>query len=82
MKWFWLILSLVVTSAQSAEVMATGFGKTVDEALQNAKIAALEQVTGTFVTGRATLEGERHQSRIDQYNGGLIRTHQVISVSE
>ena len=82
MKWFLLILSLVVTSAQSAEVMATGFGKTVDEALQNAKTAALEQVTGTFVTAQATLEGDHHHSRIDQYNGGLIRTHQVISVAE
>jgi hypothetical protein len=82
MKWLLLNLWLVVTGAQSAEVMATGFGKTVDEALQNAKTAALEQVTGTFVTAQASLEGDRHQSRVDQYNGGLIRTHQVISVAE
>jgi hypothetical protein len=82
MRWLCLLLSLVVVNLMAEEVTATGHGHSVDEALQNAKTAAVEQVAGTFIVGTATVEGARYRSRIDQYNGGLIRTHRVVSVTE
>lgn len=82
MRSFLLVFLFVVTTAHSAEVVVKGYGKTVEDALQNAKTAALELVAGTFVTGQASLEGERYQSRTAQYNGGLIRRHEIISVEE
>ena len=82
MRWLCLLLSLVAVNLLAEEVTATGHGRSVDEALQNAKTAAVEQVAGTFIAGTATVEGENHRSRIDQYNGGLIQKHQIISVTE
>ena len=79
----WLaLLACLSLSAQAAEVIVTGHGKTVDEALTNAKTAAVGQVAGTFVTGQSTLEGDAYRSRTDQYNGGRIRKHEILSVDE
>lgn len=82
MRWPLLFTALFSTILHAEEVTVTGYGKSVDEAVQNAKIAAIEQVAGTFVTSRATLEGDRYQSRTDQYNGGLVRAHEVLSAFE
>jgi len=82
MRYFLYALLLLAANANAAEVIVTGFGKTVEDSLQNAKVAAVEQVAGTFVTGQATLEGDRYHSSATQYNGGLIRRHEVISVVE
>ncbi len=79
----WLaVLACLSLSAQAAEVTVTGYGKTVDEALTNAKTAAVGQVAGAFVTGQSTLEGDAYRSRTDQYNGGRIRKHEILSVDE
>ncbi len=80
-KWLALLACLSL-SCQAAEVTVTGYGKTVDEALTNAKNAAIERVAGTFITGQSTLEGDAYRSRTDQYNGGRIRTHEILSVGE
>ena len=82
MRYLILALFLVATNAYSVEVVVKGFGKTVEDALQNARTAAVEQVAGTFVTGQASLDGDRYQSTTAQYNGGLVRRHEVISVVE
>ena len=82
MRWLLYALLLLAANANATEIIATGYGKSVEDALQNAKVAALEKVTGTFVTGQATLEGDRYHSSSTQYNGGLIRKHEVISVVE
>lgn len=68
--------------AQAKEVVSTGYGKTVAEALQNAKVTAVEQVAGTFIVGKATAEGNTYHSQIDQYNGGFIARHTVLSTRE
>ena len=82
MKWLLLAAALLCQNLQAEEVSVTGYGATVDEALQNAKIAAVEQVAGTFITGKSTLDGDQYRSRTDQYNGGLIKRHEVLSVIE
>ena len=82
MRWLLLAATLLCQNLQAAEVTVTGYGTTVDEALQNAKTAAVEQVAGTFITGKSTLEGDQYRSRTDQYNGGLIRRHEILSTIE
>lgn len=57
----WLpLLACLSLSAQAAEVAVTGYGTSVDEALANARTAAVGQVAGTFVTGQSTLEGDAY----------------------
>lgn len=82
MKAWLALLACMSLGAQAAEVTATGYGKSVEEALANARIAAVGQVAGTFVTGRSTLEGDTYHSRTDAYNGGQISRHQILSVDE
>lgn len=82
MRWLLLIFATFSLSLQAKEVTVTGYGASVDEALLNAKTAAVEQVAGTFITGQSTLEGDQYHSRTDQYNGGLIRRHEVLSAFE
>jgi hypothetical protein len=82
MKWLLLTTALFCQNLLAEEVTVTGYGTTVDEAWQNAKTAAVEQVAGTFITGKSTLEGDQYRSRTDQYNGGLIRRHEILSAIE
>lgn len=39
---------LLATDLEAKEVIATGYGTTVEQALQNAKTLAIEQVASTF----------------------------------
>lgn len=73
----WLIC-LIVRSALAAEVEAVGYGRTAEEALNNAKTAAIEKIAGTFVTGRTQVENDNYRQRIDQYHGGRIRHYDVL----
>lgn len=82
MKRWLALLACLGLSAQAAEVTVTGYGQSVDEALANARTAAVGQVAGTFVTGQSTLEGDTYRSRTNQYNGGRIRKHEILSVDE
>lgn len=82
MKRWLALLACLGLSAQAAEVTVTGYGTSVDEALANARTAAVGQVAGTFVTGQSTLEGEAYRSRTDEYNGGRIRKHEILAVDE
>lgn len=82
MKRWLVVLACLNLSAQAAEVTVTGYGASVDEALANARTAAVGQVAGTFVTGRSTLDGDAYRSRTDEYNGGRIRKHEILSVDE
>lgn len=82
MRWLLLTATLLCQSPKAEEVTVTGYGKTVDEALQSAKIAAVEQVAGTFITGTSILEGDQYHSRTAQYNGGLIQQYEILSAIE
>lgn len=82
MKRWLVLLACLSLSAQASEVTVTGYGTSVDEALSNARTAAVGQVAGTFVTGQSTLEGDAYRSRTDEYNGGRIRKQEILSVDE
>lgn len=69
-------------SAQANEVVSTGYGRTVDEAMQNAKTTAVEQIAGTFIVSQATVDTNSYRSRIDQFNAGLIKRYVVVSTRD
>lgn len=82
MKAWLALLACMSLGAHAAEVTVTGYGKSVDEALANARIAAVSQAAGTFVTGQSILEGDTYRSRTNAYNGGHISKHEILSVDE
>ena len=73
----WLIC-LMLRGAHAAEVEAVGYGRNAEEALNNAKTAAIEKIAGTFVTGRTQVEDESYRQRIDQYHAGRIRHYEIV----
>lgn len=78
MKYLIWLICLFVRTALAVEIEATGYGQNTNEALINAKTAAIEKVVGTFVTGRTHVEDERARQRIDQYHGGRGRRYDIL----
>jgi hypothetical protein len=79
MKSLFMVLCLLSRWAIAVEVEAVGHGSTAEEALNNAKTVAIEQVVGTFVTGRSEVENGNYRQRIDQYHGGRILHYELLS---
>lgn len=79
MKYTLLALSLVASLCSAEQVVTTGYGDTFDSALRNAKIAALEKVTGTWISSEHFVKNGKLTEDIAQYNGGIIKTYEVLS---
>lgn len=79
MKTLLVVLLVACSIANATEVTVTGYGNTFDNALQNAKLQALEKVTGTFIIGENQYRDKRYTESIDQYNGGIINKYDIIS---
>lgn len=60
-----------------AQVTATGYGSSYDEAIQSAKILAIEEIASTFVTGKRQLVNGKFDETLGQYHGGAV-THLVV----
>jgi len=82
MRLILLALMLLGTTAHAEWVTSSGYGKTFDEALKNAKQISVEQIAGTFIVGESSVEQEIYRSRIVQYNGGLITRYELVSTHE
>ena len=80
MKWLAVVVAMIAAQVNAIEVVATGYGNTPEAALTHAKTAAIEQVAGTFLTGRTSVSGGNYQEKIDQYHGGLISRYEVLSI--
>ena len=78
MKIFLVILLFLSSVAFAKEVTVTGYGSTYERALANAKMQALESVTGTFIIGEREMKNDRYNERAEQYNGGIIKSFRVI----
>lgn len=61
-----------------AKVVASGYGKDYNEALDRAKINALEQVTASWINGDSYVRNGMFSEKITQYNGGVIRSYKVL----
>ena len=77
MKLFLALLLVVSATAGAVEVTVTGQGSTYDRALANAKMLALEQVTGTFVIGESEYKDNVFRDSMEEYNGGVIKSFRV-----
>lgn len=73
-----LVAFLISANASAYEVVASGVGKDYNESLQNAKMAALDKVNGAWINGDAYVRNNMFTEKITQYNGGVIRTYNVI----
>jgi len=82
MKNLAIALMLASSVAFADEVTVTGYGSTFDNALANAKMQALEKVTGTFIIGESEYKNKHYKESIDQYNGGIINKYDIISSSK
>ncbi len=82
MKNLAIALMLASSVAFADEVTVTGYGSTFDNALANAKMQALEKVTGTFIIGESEYKNKQYKESIDQYNGGIINKYDIISSSK
>lgn len=82
MKLFLAILLFISSIASAKEVTVTGRGSTYDRALANAKMLALENVTGTFVIGQSEYRDKEFRESMEQYNGGVIKSFRVTEYKE
>lgn len=78
MKRLALVLALLASSAFAEQVVVTGYGKTCDSALMSAKVQAVEKVTGTFILGESSTDGDSYREDIAQYNGGILNSYEVL----
>jgi len=72
-----LCCTLFCNLSLAAEVTATGYGRTSDEALQNAKVLATEYAASTFLTGKQEFSNGKYKESLGQYNGGLVQKYVV-----
>jgi hypothetical protein len=79
MKKTLLVLLLASSSVFAKEVVVDGYGDTYESALKNAKVAAIEQVTGTWINSEHKLKDNKYSEDIVQYNGGVIKSYKVLS---
>jgi len=72
-----LALLFAATFANAAEVKVTGYGSNYDAALENAKVAALEQGASTFIMSERNAKGNRVDESIDEYTSGVIKSYKI-----
>ena len=79
-----LLAALALTSQVNAEVVTvTGYGQDYNQALFNAKIAALEKVAGTFIMSDTVYRtNENIFEQIKTYNGGHIKSYEVTKATD
>lgn len=82
MKKLIFLLTLASSVASAEIVTVTGYGKDYETSLNNAKIAALEKVTGTWIHSQSRSIDGSYNEDITQYNGGVIKSYDVISAAE
>lgn len=76
-----LLAFLISANATAAEVVASGVGKDYNESLQNAKLAALDKVNGAWINGDSYVRNNLFSEKITQYNGGIIRSYNVLKAT-
>lgn len=60
------------------KVQASGVGDTCDQALLNAKKAALEKVNGSWVTSTERVNNGKYTEDIVQYSGGVVKSYKYL----
>jgi hypothetical protein len=78
MKKSLLALLFVCSSVFAGEVTVTGYGSNYHAALENAKTSALEKGASTFIIAESNARNGRVEEKIDQYNGGVIKSYRIV----
>lgn len=79
MKYIILLLLLGASSALAdTEVIVRGKGKTCEQAVENAKIAAVDTAVGLWLSAEQQTDGKQYAERITSYSGGLITKYEVL----
>jgi hypothetical protein len=78
MKTLLALLLLSATTCSAVEIVATGYGKTQQEALDNAKVAAVDRANGLWLNGQQNVRDGKYSEKITTYSGGVIRTYEII----
>jgi hypothetical protein len=79
MKKTLLALLVISSSVFAKEVVVDAHGDTYESALKNAKVAAIEQVNGTWINSEHKLKNNNYSENLAQYNGGVIKSYKVLS---
>ncbi len=80
-----LVFSMLFLSASDAadrSVVTTGFGDTVEQALEKALTEAVAAVAGGIFAERSTLSGEDLKERFLRYSRGTVETYTVLEEKE
>ncbi|MDI9388651.1 MAG: hypothetical protein QM441_05395 [Synergistota bacterium] len=75
-------LFLPVSSAADRSVVTSGFGETVEQALEKALSEAVAAVAGGIFAERSTLSGEDLKERFLRYSRGTVETYTVLEEKE
>jgi hypothetical protein len=81
MKFLISSLALISSIVLAEEVTVTGYGSSYNGALDNAKVSALEKGASTFIIGERRARNGNLSEDITQYNGGVLKTYNIINVS-
>lgn len=76
-----LLLALLLVqclAVHAVEVVTSGKGRNYQEAIEAAKIDAIDRVNGVWVHGDAHVRDNMFQEKITQYNGGVIASYEVM----
>jgi hypothetical protein len=73
-----MIISLMLSPsvATPVDVVATGCGV---QAVQQAKVAALDQAHGVWISAQSRVDNGKYEENIVQYNGGVISSYEIVT---
>jgi hypothetical protein len=79
MKTLPLVFLLATNIAIAEQVTTTGYGKTCDAAVANAKVNAVDQVASAFILGESSVKDNTYREDIQKYSGGVLNRYNVVS---
>lgn len=79
MKSLPLVFLLATNIAIAEQVTTTGYGKTCDAAVANAKVNAVEQVASTFMMAESSVKDNSYREQIEKYSGGILSRYSVVN---
>jgi hypothetical protein len=66
-------------SCSATEVVVTGYGKSYQSALDNAKVAAVDKANGLWLNSEQKVTDGKHSERIVTYSGGVLTKFDIVS---
>lgn len=74
-------LSPSISYAKTQTVIAQGYGKTQEIAIEQAKRNAVEVVTGAWISSEESLEDNKFSSKTSSFTTGVIESYQILQAT-